>query len=71
MCAWYQNATLYQRIAVKTMFNTLKMTKAMEINDYIEKQLKVCREINAAKSVVTFETLEWELKIEVRKKISV
>lgn len=55
----------------RTMFNTLKMTKAMDINDYIEKQLKVCREINAAKSVVTFETAEWELKIEVRKKISV
>lgn len=53
------------------MFSTLIMTKTMDINDYIEKQLKVCREINAAKSVVTFETAEWELKIEVIKQKSV
>lgn len=40
----------------------------MDINDYIQKELKICREINAARSEMTFETAEWKLKIEVIRK---
>lgn len=40
----------------------------MDINDYIKKELKICREINAARSEMTFETAEWKLKIEVIRK---
>ena len=40
----------------------------MDMKEYIEEQLEMCRNVNAETASVSFETDEWRIKIEVKRK---